>query len=163
MLLLNAHDSGANGVTHVPIAATAGDGRSNRGRIGLLGARSRPVRCRRSKARPLKAIAMMSKAAFWVLLPTLPSAHEQGLANFDASSWYGIFAAKGTPAPILRKAPCRHRRGARYAVGAEADDRSRRRRGCCQPPLARVSADFRREKTSRMWAEIIKKAGITPE
>src|SRR5499426_3939281 len=54
------------------------------------------------EGKAVKAIAMMSKQRLG-LLPALASAHEQGLANFDASSWYGIFAPKATPAPILQK------------------------------------------------------------
>src|SRR5262247_3949326 len=54
------------------------------------------------EGKAVKAIAMMSKQRLGVL-PALASAHEQGLANFDASSWYGIFAPKATPAPALQK------------------------------------------------------------
>jgi len=36
-------------------------------------------------------------------LPTLASAHEQGLADFDVSTWHAFFMAKGTPAPIVHK------------------------------------------------------------
>ena len=113
------------------------------------------------EGKAVKAIAMMSKQRLG-LLPTLPSAHEQGLANFDASSWYGIFAAKGTPAPILQKL--------RAATVAALDTRS------VQKQMTEVGADVvaanRRspeylqtfvENDIKMWAEIIKKAGITPE
>jgi tripartite-type tricarboxylate transporter receptor subunit TctC len=113
------------------------------------------------EGKTVKAIAMMSKQRLG-LLPTLPSAHEQGLADFDASSWYGIFAAKGTPAPILRKLHA--------ATVAALDTPS------VQKQMTEVGADVvaanRRspeylqtfvEKDIKMWAEIIKKAGITPE
>jgi len=36
-------------------------------------------------------------------LPALPSAHEQGLANFEAGTWYAIFLPKGTPTAIVQK------------------------------------------------------------
>jgi tripartite-type tricarboxylate transporter receptor subunit TctC len=36
-------------------------------------------------------------------LPTLASAHEQGLAGFAASNWAALFLPKGTPAPIIGK------------------------------------------------------------
>ena len=36
-------------------------------------------------------------------LPTLPSTAEQGLPNFDVSTWFGLFFPKGTPEPIVRK------------------------------------------------------------
>jgi len=37
------------------------------------------------------------------IMPELPTAHEQGLANFDASAWNGIFLPKGAPAAIVDK------------------------------------------------------------
>ncbi len=36
-------------------------------------------------------------------LPDLASADEQGLHDFDASTWYAIFLPKGAPAPIVQK------------------------------------------------------------
>jgi len=33
----------------------------------------------------------------------VPTAHEQGLKDFDASAWYAFFLPKGTPAPIVAK------------------------------------------------------------
>ena len=36
-------------------------------------------------------------------MPDLPSAHEQGLTDFDIPSWYALFLPKGTPDPIVRK------------------------------------------------------------
>jgi len=37
------------------------------------------------------------------LFPGLPSAHEQGLTNFHADFWTGLFVSKGTPEPVLQK------------------------------------------------------------
>ena len=50
----------------------------------------------------LKPLAILTKERS-SSLPTLASAHEQGLANFHASTWYGIFLPKRTPAPIVQK------------------------------------------------------------
>jgi len=36
-------------------------------------------------------------------LPMLSSTGEQGLPNFDVSTWFGLFFPKGTPDPIIRK------------------------------------------------------------
>jgi tripartite-type tricarboxylate transporter receptor subunit TctC len=36
-------------------------------------------------------------------IPDLPSAHEQGLTNFDVDVWYAIFLPKDTPGQIIRK------------------------------------------------------------
>jgi len=37
------------------------------------------------------------------VLPQVPSILESGVPGFDISAWYGIFAAAGTPAPIVQK------------------------------------------------------------
>jgi tripartite-type tricarboxylate transporter receptor subunit TctC len=50
----------------------------------------------------MKAIAVLSRNRSDVL-PTLASAHEQGLTEFNASYWNGVFVPKGTPAPIVAK------------------------------------------------------------
>jgi tripartite-type tricarboxylate transporter receptor subunit TctC len=36
-------------------------------------------------------------------IPNLPSTAEQGLPDFDVSTWFGLFFPKDTPAPIVRK------------------------------------------------------------
>jgi len=113
------------------------------------------------ESKAVKAIAMMSKQRLG-LLPALASAHEQGLANFDASSWYGIFAPKATPAPILQKlhaatvaaldTPSVQKQ--MTEVGADVVGRDRR-----SPQYLQAFV----EKDIKLWADIIKKAGITPE
>src|SRR6187399_1911795 len=50
----------------------------------------------------VKAIAILSKNRS-PSLPDLPSAHEQGLTDFDIPSWYALFLPKGTPDAIVRK------------------------------------------------------------
>jgi len=50
----------------------------------------------------MKAIAILSRDRS-PTLPTLASAHEQGLTDFEATYWNGFFLPKGTPAPIVQK------------------------------------------------------------
>jgi tripartite-type tricarboxylate transporter receptor subunit TctC len=50
----------------------------------------------------VKAMATLSRERSPVL-PSLPTAHEQGLTNFDAYTWNAIFLPKGTPAAIVDK------------------------------------------------------------
>jgi tripartite-type tricarboxylate transporter receptor subunit TctC len=50
----------------------------------------------------VKAIAIMSKQRS-PILPMLPTAHEQGLTDFEVETWYAIFLPKGTPAAIIQK------------------------------------------------------------
>jgi tripartite-type tricarboxylate transporter receptor subunit TctC len=50
----------------------------------------------------LKALAVLGKKRT-PALPQLPTASEQGLTNFDVSSWVGVLVPAGTPAPIIDK------------------------------------------------------------
>jgi tripartite-type tricarboxylate transporter receptor subunit TctC len=54
------------------------------------------------EAKTVKPIAVLSTARS-PTLPDVASAQEQGLPNFDASTWYAVFLPKGTPAPIIGK------------------------------------------------------------
>jgi tripartite-type tricarboxylate transporter receptor subunit TctC len=50
----------------------------------------------------VKAIAVLTKNRS-PTLPNLASAHEQGLANFDAGAWFSFVLPQGTPAAIVQK------------------------------------------------------------
>jgi tripartite-type tricarboxylate transporter receptor subunit TctC len=50
----------------------------------------------------VKAIAILT-ADRAPMLPTLASAKEQGLPDFDASTWFGFFMPKGTPEAIIQR------------------------------------------------------------
>jgi tripartite-type tricarboxylate transporter receptor subunit TctC len=50
----------------------------------------------------VRALATLSRDRTGAL-PSLPSAHEQGLANFDASIWFALFFPKNTPDAIVRR------------------------------------------------------------
>jgi tripartite-type tricarboxylate transporter receptor subunit TctC len=54
------------------------------------------------KGDTVKPIALLSLQRLDVL-PDLPTAHEQGLANFEASTWNAMFLPKGTPPAIVQK------------------------------------------------------------
>ena len=54
------------------------------------------------ESKSVKAIALLSRERS-PGLPQLASAHEQGLTNFDAPTWYAFFAPRGTPALIVRR------------------------------------------------------------
>ena len=54
------------------------------------------------RAEALKALAILSPARS-ATLPGVPTAHEQGLKNFDADGWNAFFFPRGTPDPIVRK------------------------------------------------------------
>jgi tripartite-type tricarboxylate transporter receptor subunit TctC len=50
----------------------------------------------------LKGIAILARERSTVA-PDLPTAHEQGLTDFEAVTWNAFFMPKGTPAPIVKK------------------------------------------------------------
>jgi tripartite-type tricarboxylate transporter receptor subunit TctC len=52
--------------------------------------------------RTIKAIALLARSRS-PLLPSLATADEQGLPNFEAITWNAFFLPKGTPAEIVKK------------------------------------------------------------
>jgi tripartite-type tricarboxylate transporter receptor subunit TctC len=54
------------------------------------------------KAGKLKALAVTS-AQRSVMLPDLPTLSEAGVPGYEATSWYGAFAAAGTPLDVYKK------------------------------------------------------------
>ena len=54
------------------------------------------------QARTVKGLAVFARKRFSIL-PEVPTADEQGLANFEASNWIGLFFPRGAPAAIIRR------------------------------------------------------------
>jgi tripartite-type tricarboxylate transporter receptor subunit TctC len=50
----------------------------------------------------IKPIAILTRGRS-PMLPNLASAHEQGLTDFEATTWFGFFMPRGTPAPIIQR------------------------------------------------------------
>jgi len=61
-----------------------------------------PSSIEQAKAGNLRAIAVTSSTRS-PALPDVPTIAESGLPGFDATSWFALFAPKGTPAPIVKK------------------------------------------------------------
>jgi tripartite-type tricarboxylate transporter receptor subunit TctC len=93
-------------------------------------------------------------------LPTLASAHEQGLTNFTASVWNGFFFPKGTPAAIVRKL-----NEATVATLETAEVQTKlQKMGAKIVAPARRSPEYLRqfvESEIAKWAAVIKAAGIS--
>lgn len=53
-------------------------------------------------SKTLKGIAILARSRS-PLLPSLATAHEQGLTNFEAVTWNAFFMPKGTPSVIVKK------------------------------------------------------------
>ena len=113
------------------------------------------------EGKTVKAIAMMTKARAPVL-PEVPSTREQGLADFDASSWYGIFLPKGAPAAIVQKLQA----ATVEALNTPAVQKRMSEIGADVVGSERRSPDYLQklvESDIKTWGAIIKAAGIVPE
>src|SRR5215470_15925754 len=107
----------------------------------------------------VKAIAILSHGRS-ATLPALASAHEQGLADFDASTWQGFFMPKATPSAIVQKL-----HDATVAV-MNVPAVQERLRETGNDPVApeRRSPEYLQkfvEREVEKWAAVVKMAGIS--
>jgi tripartite-type tricarboxylate transporter receptor subunit TctC len=95
-------------------------------------------------------------------LPDIPTLHEGGLTDFQASYWFGLWAPKGTPAPVIEKL--------NTAVVAALTDAAVSKRladlGAVMPPLEQLKPQalgaLQRSEIERWWP-IIRAANIKGE
>ena len=106
------------------------------------------------RAGNLRALAVTS-AARSPAVPDMPTLAESGMPGFEASSWFALFAPKGTPAAITEKLNAEVRRAleqpelkARFAdLGGELKPMSR------DELMAYVRAEHAK------WSEVVKRSG----
>jgi tripartite-type tricarboxylate transporter receptor subunit TctC len=61
-----------------------------------------PTALSQMEGKTVKGIAILTRNRATVL-PDLPTAHEQGLADFEANTWFAFFLPRGTPDAIVRR------------------------------------------------------------
>jgi tripartite-type tricarboxylate transporter receptor subunit TctC len=93
------------------------------------------------------------------LLPDVPTAAEGGVANYEASSWFGIAAPAGTPAPIVERLHKEIVAAVRSPAMQERFAKSGAQLVGNSPQ--EFAAQIRAERVR--WGEIIKAAGIKAE
>lgn len=106
------------------------------------------------KAGKLRAIAVTTLKRAQAL-PDLPTIAESGYPGFDIATWYGYWAPKGTPAPIVEKLAAAASQALKKqnvmeqyaAMGAE--------------PVGSTPAEFSKYNQTEMvkWEEIVRKSG----
>ncbi|MCC6890186.1 MAG: tripartite tricarboxylate transporter substrate binding protein BugD [Hyphomicrobiales bacterium] len=106
----------------------------------------------------VNTIALLSRRRVGVL-PNVPTAHEQGLTDFDASTWNGIFLPPRTPEPIVARLnaaileamamPALQSRAEEIGASLVAPERR----------SATYLADFVRSEIEK-WGKTIRAAGI---
>ena len=107
------------------------------------------------KLRPLAYAAKQRLA----LLPDVPTTAEAGVANFEATSWFGIAAPAGTPPAIIARLHQAIAAAVRTPAMAERFSKTGARLVGDTPE--QFAAQIRAERAQ--WGEIIKAAGIKPE
>jgi tripartite-type tricarboxylate transporter receptor subunit TctC len=107
------------------------------------------------KLRPL-AVAAKARMA---LLPDVPTAAEQGVTNYEASSWFGIAAPAGTPPAIIARLHKEIAAAVRTEVMQQRFSKTGARLVGDSPE--HFAAQIRAER--KQWGEIIKAANITPQ
>ena len=95
-------------------------------------------------------------------LPNVPTLDEQGLKGFEVKVWHGMYAPKGTPAPILKKLNT----ALRFAM---ADPTIKQRLADLSsdiPPANKMTAEGLREHLKleiNKWGPVIRKAGVSAD
>jgi tripartite-type tricarboxylate transporter receptor subunit TctC len=106
----------------------------------------------------VKAIALL-KSSRSSALPTLATANEQGLADFEAGSWYAFFVPKGTPKSIVQKL----NQATVAAMNIPAVQRRLKEVGTEPASSDRRSPEYLQEfvaSETKKWAAAIKTAGV---
>jgi len=107
------------------------------------------------KLRPL-AVAAKQRMA---LLPDVPPAAEAGVANYEASSWFGVAAPAGTPPAIIAKLHQSIAAAVRTPAMQERFSKSGARLLGSSPQ--EFAAQVQTERAG--WDKIIKAANIAPQ
>ena len=110
------------------------------------------------KAGKLRALAVTSLQRN-PLYPDVPTIHESGFANFQALSWSGLSAIKGTPQPIVEKLVA-----AMKKIMSSPEIRQRMESvGFSVPEQGSLPYTQFMKSEIELWTRVIKNAGIKPE
>ena len=93
------------------------------------------------------------------VLPNVPTLNEQGLKGFEVKVWHGMYAPKGTPAPVLDKLTA----ALRVAMQDPMVTQRLADLSSDVPPADKISASGLKthlEAEINKWGPVIKKAGI---
>jgi tripartite-type tricarboxylate transporter receptor subunit TctC len=110
------------------------------------------------KAGKVKAIATTGKQRSTVL-PDVPTVHESGLPNYEATIWLGLLAPKGTPAAVVTRL-----NEAVTRITSQADvQQGWSRQGATAMVMNPQAFDKYLQDDIQKWARLIKAANIKAE
>jgi len=93
------------------------------------------------------------------VLPNVPTVQEAGVPGFDVSVWYGVFAAAGTPQPIVQKLNAEFIRAMNVPEVKERVEAL----GCQVVGSTPAQLDAHVRSDITRWARVVKEAGVTVE
>ncbi len=101
----------------------------------------------------------MSSAKRSRSLPDVPTVIENGLPGFEAGSWFGFFAPKGTPEPIIAQL----NRAVNEILAVPSIEKQLIREGA--DPVGGTPAEFGQfvQREYEKWKIIVRESGATPE
>jgi len=101
----------------------------------------------------------MSSAKRSRSLPDVPTVIESGLPGFEAGSWFGFFAPKGTPEPIITQL----NRTVNEILAVPSIEKQLIREGA--DPVGGTPAEFGQfvQREYEKWKLIVRESGATPE
>ncbi|MEJ8814675.1 tripartite tricarboxylate transporter substrate binding protein [Variovorax ureilyticus] len=110
------------------------------------------------RAGKLKALAVTGTSRH-PLLPNVPTFQELGIADYDASTWFGLLAPVGTPKPVLEKL------ASACATMARKPEVAERYRDYGGEPVGSTPAEFTAyiQSERSKWIPVVKRSGIKLE
>jgi tripartite-type tricarboxylate transporter receptor subunit TctC len=111
-----------------------------------------------AKGGKVRALAVTSKTRS-ALMPELPTVDEAGVPGYEYYTWFGLWAPKGTPQPIVQKLDAQVRNALADPTVQQriADTAGEPSRMASQDIEPFVKAEIAK------WAEVVKRAGIKVE
>ena len=94
----------------------------------------------------------------WPLFPEIPTMKEEGVADFEVFTWFGLVAPAATPRPIVEALAREIGQALRASAAVE------RVRNLGMQPIPGTPEEMARiiETDTRRWAEVIRAAGVKP-
>ena len=110
------------------------------------------------KSGKVKAIATTGKQRSAVL-PDVPTVHESGVPNYEATIWLGVLAPKGTPAPVV----ARLNEAISKITSQPEVQQGWTKQGATAMVMNPAAFDKYLHEDIDKWAKLIKSANIKPE
>jgi tripartite-type tricarboxylate transporter receptor subunit TctC len=93
-------------------------------------------------------------------IPGIPGAEESGLAGFESTFWFGLFAPAGTPAPTVKRV---HEAAAKALAKPDVREKIALQGMDPTPSASPAAFDAEIKAEARMWEKVIRDSGARVE